>query len=249
MAESQAEKLLETDFTDALSIAVVAAATAKKGDAAGAITKIVSAVSFDPAEPFVLRTAARILAWRDTRPGGMAEDLETALQSMRTVVARQPAVAEAYRREAQALIAARKAGSPSKAAPATLLADDLAADHENDPLVLFASPLSCAYGTFGFIGFCGSCTGQRWPRGPRREFDSRRWAGDGDAWFAYCGSGRSYGRSYSCSASRSFGYVSFRTYGTPAFTSSRVSCAPRSCRSWTAPARSHRRAGGARRGR
>lgn len=67
MAEKQARAVTDRDAQNGVAWAVVAYMDAKRDDAPNAIKRISNAAKLAPGDAFVMRTAAQIVAWYDTR--------------------------------------------------------------------------------------------------------------------------------------------------------------------------------------
>src|SRR5689334_20568620 len=74
MAEAQARDLTRRDPLNGLAWGVQAHVSGRRGDMAAALGEVQVAARRSPDDPFVQRTAARLLAWYDTQPD-LAKDV------------------------------------------------------------------------------------------------------------------------------------------------------------------------------
>ena len=136
MADLQARNLVQRDGSDGLAWAVVAYMAAARGAPAAAIMNLKTAIQQSPDDPFVLRTAAQVVAWYDaqTDRSMLSKDDTQTLEWIRAQGAGRPAYADAYRAAADlrrnwAANNGAPATQPAASAPATqpYAADSVAA--------------------------------------------------------------------------------------------------------------------------
>jgi hypothetical protein len=121
MADSQAQALVKRHSTDGLPWAVSAYMMAKRQDTPAALTQIAYAASIAGKEPFVIRTAAQILAWYDLRidKAKIPAEAQTAALTTRTLLSDKPEYQQAYTRAAQAYTSVASNDQPAPESPAT----------------------------------------------------------------------------------------------------------------------------------
>ncbi|WP_428939802.1 hypothetical protein [Fontivita pretiosa] len=139
LAEAQAASIIRQTSRDGLAWAVLAFANARRGQLQPAIIHIARATDATPNHPFVMRTAAQIVAWYDAlndehkRPiadaAHQVADIRSSLGSRATFV-------HAYDEAARAIQAAQTAASTTQP------------PHTPPPVVLLGSPPDAVAGTF-----------------------------------------------------------------------------------------------------
>ena len=99
IAEDAARQVLAVDPGNGLARAVLADSEAKQGLMVDALTDIGLAARRAPAEPFVQRTSARLLAWNDhnPQPPKLPPSVQTSLANARKSLEDSPAYVAAYK--------------------------------------------------------------------------------------------------------------------------------------------------------
>ena len=100
MAEKQALDVSTRDPNNGLAWAVLAYMDARRDRTSDALTKIVTATSHGSDDPFVLRTAAQLVAWYDARAAKdtLPAVLRDSVEKMRSGLSAKSGFAEPYQR-------------------------------------------------------------------------------------------------------------------------------------------------------
>jgi len=100
MAEAQAQDLTRKDPNNGLAWAVMAYMDAKRNQTPAALTAIVAAAKRSPADPFVQRTAAELIAWYDVRGDKAKIDasLQQSVEDMRRDLSQRQLYLDSYAR-------------------------------------------------------------------------------------------------------------------------------------------------------
>ncbi|MFB3890909.1 MAG: hypothetical protein ACE15C_02670 [Phycisphaerae bacterium] len=98
MAYSQALTMVALDPNNGLAWAVIAYVSARKGEAAAALSNISLAAQNFPDDPFIQRTAAQLIAWYDSKPHPeLAEGVKLLVARLRARMVNMPVYAQAYK--------------------------------------------------------------------------------------------------------------------------------------------------------
>jgi hypothetical protein len=113
LADAQAAETLRSNPNDALALTVSAYVSAARGQGQAAAVQVAAALQQNAAEPFVQRTAGQIVAWFDTNPTQLTEDVKPTIEWIKQHFAGLAEYADAY---AAAVAAANPSGSTQPAA-------------------------------------------------------------------------------------------------------------------------------------
>jgi len=123
LAYHQARLLAELDPNNGMAWAVLAHASAKRGEMGESLSAVIRAVDHCPENPFVQRTAGAILAWCDENrdPINEHELLKKSIEKMRKDLAQAKAFSEAYAQGKAVVEEARGSSAPVTTQSARLL--------------------------------------------------------------------------------------------------------------------------------
>jgi uncharacterized membrane protein YgcG len=119
MADAQSRDLLKLGMADPLTMGVVAYNDAARGNAPAAVTNLKPALTLQPADPFLLRTAGQIVAWYDgiLDRSSLSKDDVAGIESLRSAGTGRDEFAEAYRMATEARRQASSTASTSTTEP------------------------------------------------------------------------------------------------------------------------------------
>jgi len=119
LADAQAQETLRENPNDAMATAVAAYVSAARGQTRAAVEQIAAALKQTPGEPFVQRTAAQVVAWFDSNPTQLTDQVKPTVDWIKQHFSGLAEYANAYAAAMQSRPQTGETTQPSAATPTT----------------------------------------------------------------------------------------------------------------------------------